>query len=294
MCRRSSLAKVCVVVLGACCSFAPTIGAQSTDTGANGLCETTAGGDDVQLVPVGQGCPGAVGIDVGADGRSQSPPMGDDVLLIALGQGAPNCLAIGVGPNGVRDTAPGGDDNPTPGGVFTGPNGVCQTVAAGDDVQLVALNAGAPFHASVSTGPNGISETATGGDDTLLIPAGQGEPNVAAIHCGPNGVGESAAAGDDNPRPCVMFIRGDCNSDGVVVIADAVTILGVLFGGAALPPCSDACDVNDDGFTNIGDAIFALTFLFTPCSPTPPEPFRSGCGLDNTADTLVCGPGFCP
>ncbi len=103
------------------------------------------------------------------------------------------------------------------------------------------------------------------------------------------------------PPPVEEFLRGDCNSDGIKNIADAVFGLGALFPPFGLPPnpliCGDACDVNDDGFLNIADMITILVSLF-PVSDRPPisipEP-NLGCGPDSTADAISC-PGYsaCP
>ncbi len=82
------------------------------------------------------------------------------------------------------------------------------------------------------------------------------------------------------------FRRADANADGVVDIADAVKILGVLFLGDATAPCRDALDANDDGAVDIADAITTLAFLFAHGN-APPPPF-SACGIDPTGDALPC------
>lgn len=86
------------------------------------------------------------------------------------------------------------------------------------------------------------------------------------------------------------FSRGDCNDDGAANLADAVSLLGLLFptGAPPVPPCLDACDANDDGAVNLGDAIATLGALFgTPIAPLPaPYP---GCGLDTTPSAVTCG-----
>ncbi|MFN0058990.1 MAG: hypothetical protein ACKVX7_11080 [Planctomycetota bacterium] len=85
--------------------------------------------------------------------------------------------------------------------------------------------------------------------------------------------------------PAQQFVRGDCNADGAMNIADAVTILDVLFvSGSA--DCANACDGNDDELFNIADAIFLLNNLFgSGASPAPPFP---DCGVDPTAGSLAC------
>lgn len=93
--------------------------------------------------------------------------------------------------------------------------------------------------------------------------------------------------------PCQsLFIRGDCNTDGAINIADAILGLGILFSGAGPANCDDACDVNDDGNLDIGDPITLLANLFNS-GPNPPPP--NNCGDDPTVDSLDCliGPTSC-
>ncbi|MEM7165400.1 MAG: dockerin type I repeat-containing protein, partial [Planctomycetota bacterium] len=71
------------------------------------------------------------------------------------------------------------------------------------------------------------------------------------------------------------FVRGDCNDDGAVNIADAIwTISGYLSMPPLGPegPCESACDANDDGGIDIADVAFTLTYRFQGGSP-PPAPF---------------------
>ncbi|MEC9477270.1 MAG: proprotein convertase P-domain-containing protein [Planctomycetota bacterium] len=92
-------------------------------------------------------------------------------------------------------------------------------------------------------------------------------------------------AGGGTP-PGSGFIRGDCNSDGGINIADAIFVLGNLFSGGPDGPCIDSCDANDDGALNIADAIYTLANLFSG-GPNPPDPFPN-CGPDPTDDPLGC------
>ncbi|MFN0059744.1 MAG: dockerin type I repeat-containing protein [Planctomycetota bacterium] len=89
------------------------------------------------------------------------------------------------------------------------------------------------------------------------------------------------------------FIRGDCNGDGALNIADAIYLLTALFAGGAAPGCDDACDANDTGLVDIADVIYTLSTLFS--SGPPPPPPGMGCGGDVTSDALACA-GFsaCP
>ncbi len=83
-----------------------------------------------------------------------------------------------------------------------------------------------------------------------------------------------------------QFKRGDANTDGKVDIADAIKVLGYLFGGGTTQlDCLDAGDANDDGLLNIADAIKTLGHLFAQAGPLP-DPFAA-CGMD-TVSPLGC------
>ncbi len=85
----------------------------------------------------------------------------------------------------------------------------------------------------------------------------------------------------------IPFLRGDCNLDQAVNVADVVTLLDGLFAAQSPVACIDACDTNDDGQFNIADAITELGHLFGGTGPLP-EP-SSSCGVDPTVDPLGCG-----
>lgn len=98
----------------------------------------------------------------------------------------------------------------------------------------------------------------------------------------------AAAIGDPVMR------RGDCNSDSLDNIADAVFVLSVLFPLPGTSPpameCEDACDGNDDGSIDIADAVAILGSLFgTPAVPLPPP--TGACDFDPSADALPCDNG---
>ena len=104
-----------------------------------------------------------------------------------------------------------------------------------------------------------------------------------------NAVGEGTGAGlyefRDDTGP---YIRGDANGDGDVDIADAQTVLGVLFrGDPEKLDCEKSADFNDSAKLDIADPIATLRFLFLGADD-PPQPF-SACGRDPTTDTLTCG-----
>src|SRR5262245_6591770 len=81
------------------------------------------------------------------------------------------------------------------------------------------------------------------------------------------------------------FRRGDVNDNGVVLMEDALFILGIMFvdGGKGWVKCQDSADVTDDGSIDITDPIYLLYFLFLGGPPIP-RPSGVGCGLDPTED----------
>lgn len=86
-----------------------------------------------------------------------------------------------------------------------------------------------------------------------------------------------------------LFMRGDVNDDGLSNIADAVYLLGHLFlPGSANPiNCVDSADANDDSAVNLADAISILQSLFVSPSVPLPQPWGV-CGSDPTMDSLGC------
>ncbi|MEM7231680.1 MAG: di-heme oxidoredictase family protein [Planctomycetota bacterium] len=88
------------------------------------------------------------------------------------------------------------------------------------------------------------------------------------------------------------FARGDANDDGRTDLSDAVFILGFLFLGGEAPPCQAAADPNDDGQIQITDAIYMLNFLFSG-GPGPEAPYPL-LGSDPTPDLPCRGPALPP
>ena len=91
--------------------------------------------------------------------------------------------------------------------------------------------------------------------------------------------------------PIGQFIRGDADGDGsVIVIGDAITVLGGLFSGETIP-CLAAADVNGDGAVDVADPITLLNFGLLGGAP-PPAPFPD-CGSDPEPSTLDCANTAC-
>ncbi|MGE3164451.1 MAG: hypothetical protein AB7O52_06075 [Planctomycetota bacterium] len=89
------------------------------------------------------------------------------------------------------------------------------------------------------------------------------------------------------------FLRGDCNADVQVDIADGVYLLNFLFQSGPDPVCDDACDFNDDGSLDATDAIQTFNYVLgLPVGSEPPPPAAPGPfvpGIDGTTgDGLGC------
>jgi hypothetical protein len=87
------------------------------------------------------------------------------------------------------------------------------------------------------------------------------------------------------------FIRGDCNFNRRLNVADVSGMLGYLFLGPVEgfdPPCLDACDSDDTGVIDVTDATYLLNYLFIAGSPVPPPPGPRVPGPDPTEDELDC------
>ena len=74
------------------------------------------------------------------------------------------------------------------------------------------------------------------------------------------------------------FLRGDCNQDGVIDIADAVNVWRIRFAGAP-QPCIAACEADGNGiFNGLVDGLYLFFYVIDGGSP-PPAPFPD-CGPD--------------
>ncbi|MGH2571369.1 MAG: hypothetical protein ACRDGR_09095 [bacterium] len=84
------------------------------------------------------------------------------------------------------------------------------------------------------------------------------------------------------PRPQNPgFIRGDCDGDGAIHIADALCTLAWLFQGGAQPECAAATNTDGGGGVDVSDAIHLLSHLFRG-GPEPVAPFPE-CGIGTLA-----------
>jgi hypothetical protein len=144
-----------------------------------------------------------------------------------------------------------------------------------------------------------VDADAKAGDAVILLPTnGPGGEGVGRARL----LNEISSRGDARfvstlPRlmPAVLQIvgdvtifRGDVNRDGGVDIGDAVFALDYLFLGRMSPRCLDEADANDDGDISIVDPIAILSTLFLG-SPRIAPPYPA-VGIDPTPDRLPACP----
>src|SRR5437764_13503215 len=89
--------------------IAPGTGRQSAvevDSGANGICQTRARGDDLQAAAVGQGTPFQDEIRCGPDRIANTAAAGDDRQLIPVGNACPGAgtIVVDTGPDGIANS----------------------------------------------------------------------------------------------------------------------------------------------------------------------------------------------
>jgi hypothetical protein len=83
-----------------------------------------------------------------------------------------------------------------------------------------------------------------------------------------------------------LFVRGDVDGDGAIMINDAIWILHYLFASGPANDCMDSADVNDDGHIDLSDPVSVLSYLFAG-GDQPPPPFPEP-GEDPTPDQISC------
>lgn len=140
----------------------------------------------------------------------------------------------------------------------------------------------------------GDLDVSTRRDSWVQIPVLEGEIiRIQVSHWGSQS-GPFELHVDFEGAPEGPFLRGDCNADGSVNLADAIRVLLHVFPEGTPPAmtCGDACDANDDGALQISDAVTVLGFLFDPSVTALPAPWPS-CGADSSSDTIDCAQSTC-
>jgi hypothetical protein len=110
---------------------------------------------------------------------------------------------------------------------------------------------------------------------------------VAGTSVGPNLENGSITL---QPQTDVPFIRGNCNGDSGVNIADGIWILNELFLSGPSGTCAVACDANNDAKYDQADAIYVINYRLLD-GPVPAAPFPD-CGPEAGADCEATS--YCP
>jgi cysteine-rich repeat protein len=153
---------------------------------------------DVAVISLLRGQPAQVAVRSGLNGVCDSNRLGDDVALIPKGQGAPNSTCVDGGGNGLAmGSAPAGDDVVAGNIIHSGPDGICNTAKKGDDTQSLPVGQGTPNSNCIHNGADGITQSAAAGGDVQVIGVGRGAPNAVCINPGADGVLISEPEGDD-------------------------------------------------------------------------------------------------
>lgn len=108
----------------------------------------------------------------GGNGVNNTTAQGDDVQVVAAGAAvAAGNIVIAAGPNGVIDTTPGGDDRASAAdNVVSGPDNIANTTKVGDDIQVVAVGQAAPAGTVIiRAGLNGRIDSIPNGDDYTRV-----------------------------------------------------------------------------------------------------------------------------
>ncbi|MBI1826018.1 MAG: hypothetical protein HY287_02635 [Planctomycetes bacterium] len=140
---------------GVCSNAVPADGILA---GPNGVSDSIAQGDDIQLIPYGiDGLPeDTVIINAGENGVLETTTNAGDVAAVITGYSTS------------KSCGPG-----TPSSIRVGPNGLVDTIRDpfSDDVQLLPFGTTQPFGADIiGPGPNGFIDTAPAGDDVFVGP----------------------------------------------------------------------------------------------------------------------------
>jgi len=158
------------------------------------------------------------------------------------------------------------------------------------ETETAVLNAGYSSVASALIGLEDPTDTALTWSDNL------GSPPVANVVVVGGGSIEaektngSVSLFPQYAPPDVPFIRGNCNGDDKIDIADGIWILNDLFQGGPTSTCLVACDANDDSLMDAADAIFVISYrLLSGPAPSAPWP---DCGTIEGAECEATS--YCP
>jgi len=161
----------------------------------------------------------------GDNGTADSTAVGDDVQVVAATTFplAPRAVVVAAGANGVLDTPIAADDVLIgPDGIRAGEDNAVQSYVRGDDVQLIPVGTrGVPEDSVViSGGNNGVLDTLPRGDDVSDVVSGYEVSRTCGVNTpyrilrGPNGIADTKAEdGVCATAYAPHYFGEECNSD---------------------------------------------------------------------------------
>lgn len=160
--------------------------------GLNGVINSPLLGDDVKS---------GIFVLTGADGICQSTATDDDVQLIGVGHGTANAICISAGVNLI--TLPLGDDQVNGANISTGANGRCETSKSGNDIQVIPLGQGKPDTVCICAGLDGILNSVEQVDD--IVSDGVFGGTTYPYLIGNDAVDQPGVPGQGNANPPEIF-----------------------------------------------------------------------------------------
>lgn len=168
-----------------------------------------------------------------------------------------------------------------------------QPTAAGEAVIGIIMDTADPLDHQLAAGTGSIVTLSwscdTEGTSALAFTNGIGSPETDNMIVDTDGINANINLHDGALTVVNYneFVRGNCNGDSAVNIADGIYAINYLFLSGPAPDCDDACDSNDDGAIDATDAIYTFNYRFLD-GPMPVAPFPAS-GLDPTnGDGLGC------
>jgi len=105
-------------------------------------------------------------INAGSNGICQTTAQGDDQQLIAVNNGKADEVYLYPGKDLILDSIPGGDDQLVLSAITSGANGIAETIVLNDDFSIIPYGEGLSFATCVTPGFNNSLDTANAsGDD---------------------------------------------------------------------------------------------------------------------------------
>ncbi len=147
------------------------------------------------------------------DWANATEVTGDDVQVIPVGQGQPNSVIITAGTNNLLNTTPASDDQVVGKTITSGANGIANTAAGGDDLQVIPVGQGQPNSIAITAGANGLLECQPRGDDALDLANHR-------ITSGPDGVVQTQANNQYETNYVALTGIFFNNNNGVIIESD--------------------------------------------------------------------------